>query len=76
MHHEKTLNVRLSAISQISLKISCFFVISQISLKINTKPETTLLGAEGEEKKHTHSFHTEKRATSESAVSGSSVSSD
>lgn len=57
-------------------KNTLLFVISQISLKINMKPETTLLGVEGEEKKRTYSFHTEKRATFVSTVSGSSVSSD
>lgn len=43
---------------------------------MNMKPETTLLGAEGEENKCTNSFHTEKQATFKSTVSGSSASSD
>lgn len=51
-------------------------MISQIFLKLNVKLETTLPGVEGEEKKRTYSFHAEKRATFESRVSGSSVSSD
>lgn len=49
---------------------------SHRSLKMNMKPETTLLGAEGEENKCTNSFHTEKQATFKSTVSGSSASSD
>lgn len=47
-------------------------MIAQILLKIDMKPETALLGVEGEEKKCTY-FHMEMQVPSESRVSGSSV---
>lgn len=57
-------------------KLCVIFVISQILPKIDMKPETALLGVEGEEKKCIYSLHMEKRVPSESRVSGSSVPSD
>lgn len=54
-------------------KLCIIFVIAQILLKIGMKPETALLGVEGEEEKCTYSFHMEKQVPSESRVSGNSV---
>lgn len=50
------------------LKLCIIFVIAQILLKIDMKPETALLGVEGEEKKRTYSFHMERQDPSESRV--------
>lgn len=50
------------------LKLCIIFVIAQILLKIDMKPETALLGVEGEEKKCTYSFRMERQDPSESRV--------
>lgn len=72
---ECTLPACKSGIEECS-KLCIIFVIAQILLKIDMKPESALLGVEGEEKKCTYSFHMEKQVPSESRVSGSSVPSD
>lgn len=73
--HECTLPACRYGIEECS-KLCIFFVVAQILLKIDMKPETALLGVEGEEEKCTYSFHIEKQVSSESRVSGSSVPSD